>query len=98
MTSTSAPHPYAVLLRQRATDLRQLAAEIERSSVMGLLDLADEAATAGWTGSRADLCDRMLAGDIHRLHSAAEQLRNTAFGFATRAAHLEASRALPGVA
>jgi hypothetical protein len=86
------------MLRLRAADLRQLATTIERSPVMRLLDVAEDAATAGWTGDRPDLCERMLAGDLHRLHTAAEQLRQTAFRFATRAEQLDVSSMFSGVA
>jgi hypothetical protein len=96
--SSTTPHPSATLLHRRAADLRALATAIERSPVMRVLDLAEEASPDGWHGDRAELCERMLAGDLHRLHLAAEQLRQTAFRLAARAVQLGSPDELSGVA
>ena len=72
-------------LRVRAGQLIELAAQIERSCVMNLPDLADVAA---WNSSRARLCDVLLERNLHQLHQAADDLRTTAFRFLERADEL----------
>lgn len=81
-------HPQASVLRQRAGHLRDLADTIERSLVM---DLADRADGASWTGKRAELCIDMLDRNIQQLYQAADDLRVTAFRFRQRADDLDAA-------
>ena len=76
-------------LRHRAGQLIELAAQIERSCVMSIPDLADSSA---WSSSRARLCDVLLERNLHQLHQAADDLRHTAFEFIERAGELS-----PGV-
>jgi hypothetical protein len=82
----SSHHPYSTVLRQRAAGLHELAAAIERSLVvaLGSLDRPPE-----WTGGRARLCEQMLARNLHQLHRAADDLRDTAFRFRRRADELD---------
>ena len=75
----------ATSLRSRAGQLIELAAQIERSCVMNIPDLADAAA---WSSSRARLCDVLLERNLHQLHQAADDLRHTAFEFLERADEL----------
>lgn len=75
-------------LRQRADALVELATRIERSPVMGLPTAAD---TAGWHSRRSDLCRVLLERNLHQLHVAAEQLRQTAFQLYGRADQLDAA-------
>lgn len=82
----SSHHPYSGPLRQRAHHLRQLATSIERSLVMMLGD-ADQA--VGWDTTRAQLCGRMLDRNLHQLHRAADDLRETAVRFCQRADELD---------
>jgi hypothetical protein len=79
-------HPYASVLRQRAADLRHLAAAIERSLVM---TLPEAAADATWTSARARLCGSMLERNLHQLHQAADDLRHTACRMQARASELD---------
>jgi hypothetical protein len=79
-------HPHASALRQRAATLRALAGSIERSIVMTLDELAAETA---WSSPRARLCEAMLARNLHQLHRAADELRDTAFRMQARAVELE---------
>lgn len=82
----SSHHPYSGPLRERAGRLRRLASSIERSLVMLLHD-ADRAAS--WDTTRAQLCDRMLDRNLHQLHQAADDLRETAVRFCQRADQLD---------
>lgn len=81
-------HPYATVLRQRAAHLLGLAATIERSHVMRLPERLDD---AGWSTTRARLCEHMLERNLHQLHDAAEELRETALRFRRRADELDAA-------
>jgi hypothetical protein len=89
------PHPQACVLRQRAATLRELAGSIERSLVMTLDELATE---TRWSSPRARLCEAMLARNLHQLHRAADELRDTAFRMHARASELEHSARLRGAA
>ena len=82
-------HPYVSVLRQRAECLRDLARSIERSLVMTLDDVAAEAA---WDSPRARLCEAMLERNLHQLHQAADDLRDTACRMHARARELELAR------
>jgi hypothetical protein len=82
-------HPHASVLRQRAECLRDLARSIERSLVMSLDEIAGDAT---WSSPRARLCEAMLARNLHQLHQAADDLRDTAFRMHARAAELELVR------
>lgn len=86
MQDQSSHHPYSGPLRQRAGHLRRLATSIERSLVMMLGD-ADR--TDGWDTTRAQLCGRMLDRNLHQLHQAADDLRETAVRFCQRADQLD---------
>ena len=80
------PHPHACVLRQRAATLRDLAGSIERSIVMSLAELAGDPT---WTSARAQLCEAMLERNLHQLHRAADDLRDTAFRLQARAGELD---------
>jgi hypothetical protein len=82
------PHPHACVLRQRAATLRQLAGSIERSIVMSLEELSGDQT---WSSPRARLCEAMLARNLHQLHRAADDLRDTAFRLQARAGELDLS-------
>jgi hypothetical protein len=82
-------HPYSSVLRQRAVHLRELAAAIERSPVTALPDAADD---DGWTSPRAELCERILRRNVHQLHAAADDLRETALRLRRRADELDLAR------
>ena len=82
----STHHPYSGSLRQRAGHLRRLATSIERSLVMVLRDTDGAEA---WDTTRAQLCDRMLGRNLHQLHQAADDLRETAVRFCQRADELD---------
>lgn len=82
-------HPYATVLRQRAANLRDLASRLERLLVTTLDGAAIE---AGWSPSRAKLCEDVLARNLHQLHVAADDLREQAFRFRQRADELDAAR------
>ena len=82
-------HPHASVLRQRAQCLRDLARSLERSIVMSLDDVAGDAT---WSSPRARLCEAMLARNLHQLHQAADDLRDTAFRMHARADELELAR------
>jgi hypothetical protein len=84
----SSHHPYSSVLRQRAGSLRALASSIERSLVTALGDQSHEHV---WTGARAELCEQMLARNLHQLHLAADDLRETALRFRHRADELDAT-------
>src|SRR5262245_4682509 len=84
--SKDAIHPHASVLRQRAATLRDLAGSIERSIVMTLDELAGE---QRWSSPRARLCEAMLTRNLHQLHRAADELRDTAFRMQARADELE---------
>lgn len=80
----AAHHPYASVLRQRAARLQELAQAIERSLVMALDDEPMLAAVP-LHSRRARLCEALLARNVHQLHTAADDLRDTAFRFLARA-------------
>jgi hypothetical protein len=79
-------HPHASVLRQRAATLRELAGSIERTIVTTLDELAGGET---WSTPRARLCEAMLARNLHQLHRAADELRDTAFRMQARAGELE---------
>jgi hypothetical protein len=92
-------HPYASVLRQRAATLRDLAGSIERSIVMTFDELAGhELADETWSTPRTRLCEAMLARNLHQLHRAADDLRDTAFRMHARAGELEHSLRMRGAA
>ena len=95
MSHDPSHHPHASVLRQRAATLRNLARSIERSIVMTLDELAGDAT---WSSPRARLCEAMLARNLHQLHRAADDLRDTAFRMQARAGELERSLQLRGAA
>jgi hypothetical protein len=85
--------PAATSLRHRAGELRRFAAALEQAAVFAL----DQPATP--TDSRwMRLCRRMLAGNLRQLLTAADDLRETAWRFDTRAALLDAGLRPRGVA
>lgn len=88
MSSRPEPaHPVATALRHRATELRQFATAIEHAQVF-TLDDAGEPDPPG-EARRMALCRRLLARNLHQLLAAADELRDTAYRFETRAAHLD---------
>ena len=66
-----------------------LARSIERSLVMVLADAGD---TPTWGTDRARLCDRMLSCNLHQLHQAADDLRESALSCCQRADELDLTR------
>ncbi|MFP5487180.1 MAG: hypothetical protein ACLGHQ_02590 [Acidimicrobiia bacterium] len=70
-------HPYSSVLRQRSAHLLDLAARVERSLVMQL----DEAPSA--------LARRLLDRNLHQLHLAVDDLRDSADRFRRRADELD---------
>ncbi len=80
----TAHHPYASVLRQRAGRLQELASSIEQALVMALDDERMLGAIP-INSRRARLCEAMLARNLHQLHVAADDLRDTAFRFLARA-------------
>jgi hypothetical protein len=81
------PSPAATSLRHRAGELRHFAAALERAAVFDL-ERAPDAADS----HRMRLCRRILACNLRQLLVAADDLRETAWGFETRAALLEAGQ------
>ena len=79
-------HPHASVLRQRAATLRDLAGSLERSIVTTLDELTG---ADTWSTPRARLCEAMLRRNLHQLHRAADDLRDTAFRMQARAGELE---------
>lgn len=73
--------PTATTLRHRAAELRRLATAIERADAFDL-DLAG-------SGGQLALCRRVLATNLQQLLAAAEELRDTAWQYETRANHLD---------
>ena len=53
--------------------------------------LADTTDGDLWVTTRAQLCDRMLVHNLHQLHEAADQLRQTALRLCLRAEALDHS-------
>lgn len=88
-------HPHASVLRQRAATLRDLAGSLERSIVTTLDELTG---ADTWSTPRARLCEVMLARNLHQLHRAADDLRDTAFRMQARAGELEHSLRARGAA
>ncbi|HZB40503.1 MAG TPA: hypothetical protein VE487_06045 [Ilumatobacter sp.] len=88
-------HPHASVLRQRAATLRDLAGSLERSIVTTLDELTG---ADTWSTPRARLCEAMLARNLHQLHRAADDLRDTAFRMQARAGELEHSLRARGAA
>lgn len=83
---SAAQLPASDQLRARVTELRRLAESIEAVSAMSL---AGDEHTIGWSGPRADLCDRMLARSVHQLHEAVEDLRESALSLSEHADRLD---------
>ena len=79
-------HPDSKALRRRAAELRTLASSIERSLVAVL---GDASGTETWNTSRGRLCDRMLSRNLHQIHEAADDLRESALRFCQRADDLD---------
>jgi hypothetical protein len=79
---------YAPELRRRADHLIALAASIERSLVMTLIDDDTDAFPCGDQGR---LCRTLLDRSLHQLHRAADDLRTTAHRFRSRADELDAA-------
>ena len=79
-------HPHASVLRQRAATLRELARSIEQSLVTSLDEFGGEET---WSSPRARLCEALLARNLHQLHQAVDDLRDTAFRMQARALELE---------
>jgi hypothetical protein len=88
-------HPHASVLRQRAATLRELAGSIERSILTTLDELAGPET---WSTPRARLCEAMLTRNLHQLHRAADDLRDSAFRMQARAGELEHSIRARGAA
>ena len=88
-------HPYVSVLRQRSARLRDLARSIERSLVMTLDEIGG---SESGCSTRARLRETMLARNVHQLHEAAEQLRDTAHRMQMRAAELELATMVRGAA
>ena len=93
--NNDAHHPHASVLRQRAATLRGLAGSIERSIVMSLDELTGDDTSSS---PRLRLCEAMLARNLHQLHRAAEDLRDTAFRLQARAGELDLSVRVRGAA
>lgn len=87
-STSTGRHPYAAVLRQRAGRLQELARRID-GAVVHLLD--PELAPIPDGSARARLCERMLAHNLHQLHRAADELRDTAFRFNARADEFDRS-------
>jgi len=51
--------------------------------------LVDVGGADRWNTNRARLCDRMLSRNLHQLHQAADDLRESALGFSRRADELD---------
>ncbi len=83
---TPPSHPYASVLRQRAADLARLATAIEGALAM---TLPESSVAAGWSTPRSRLCESMLERNLHQLHLAADDLRETALTFRRRADELD---------
>lgn len=78
-------HPAASVLRHRAAVLREFAEAVERADVFTL----DRRGRPG-ESRREALCRRMLARNLEQLLRAADDLRDAAWRFEVRAAHLDA--------
>lgn len=85
-TTATTTSSYSPELRRRAANLVELAARIERSLVMSLPEFT---AYSAFDDTRATLCDRMIARNLHQLHRAADDLRTTARRFEQRADELD---------
>ncbi len=81
-THHTAHHPYAAVLRQRAARLNDLARRLDGALVL-TLDPAVRSIPADV--ARARLCESLLARNLHQLHRAADDLRESAFRFTARA-------------
>jgi hypothetical protein len=81
------PAPVATTLRHRAGELRRFASAIEQVAVFAI-----EQPPEPTDSRRMRLCRRMLAGNLRQLLAAADDLRETAWRFETRAALLEAGQ------
>ncbi|HWM20474.1 MAG TPA: hypothetical protein VNO51_12360 [Ilumatobacteraceae bacterium] len=84
MTMTTNQH--ASTLRARATQLRALAVELERTPAMALERFAG---TDTWRSPRADVCAHELIADQTRILHAADDLRWTALRLERCATDLE---------
>lgn len=78
------PSPVATTLRHRAGELRRFAATIEQAAVFALEHPPEPS-----DSRRMRLCRRMLTSNLRQLLTAADDLRETAWRFETRAALLE---------
>lgn len=81
------PAPVATTLRHRAGELRRFATAIEQAAVFALEHSAEPS-----DSRRMRLCRRMLTANLRQLLTAADDLRETAWRFETRAALLEAGQ------
>lgn len=79
-------HPYAAVLRQRASRLQDLARRIDAALVTAL---DPELAPISADIARARLCEKLLTRNLQQLHRAADELRGTAFRFTARADELD---------
>lgn len=79
---------YAPELRRRADHLVRLAADVERALALTLPDIATRR-TSGLDERRARLCAQVLETNLHQLHRAADELRQTALAFRRRADELD---------
>ncbi|HWL42845.1 MAG TPA: hypothetical protein VNQ73_07870 [Ilumatobacter sp.] len=80
--------PTATTLRLRAGELRRFAAAIERCSVFDL-DVDPDPTGDPAAPRRLQLCRRMLAANLQQLLAAADELREVAWQYDTRAHHLD---------
>jgi hypothetical protein len=53
------------------------------------MTLPDAAAEAAWTDRRARLCEQLLHRNLHQLHQAADDLRETSLRLLQRADELD---------
>lgn len=89
----SAESSYASDLRRRAGELAELAVSIERSLVMSLVESEPDDSPGGPPGPTdlGRLYETMLQRNLHQLHRAADDLRDTALRFRRRADELDAA-------
>lgn len=81
---------YAPDLRRRADGLVGLAAAIDSALVLALPDVV-AGRSIGPDRRRSRLCEHMLDTNLHQLHRAADELRQTALRFRQRADDLDAA-------
>jgi hypothetical protein len=80
------PTDRAAHLRRRASQLRELATDIEALPIMRLGRYGDDDT---WRGPRAALCRATLTANQRQLHTAAEDLRWHAYRLDQQAAELD---------